>query len=74
MKNHTKPLEELVQGLPPEIRKEVKAFVTSLMRKRAKKPAGKLKFDWAGALKDLRDQYTSVALQHKISEWRIGER
>lgn len=74
MKNHTKPLEELVKGLPPEIRQEVKAFVTSLIRKREKKPTGKLKFDWAGALKDLRDQYTSVALQHKISEWRIGER
>ena len=74
MKNHTNPLEELVQGLPPEIRKEVKAFVTSLIRKREKKPRGKLKFDWAGALKDLRDQYTSVELQHKISEWRIGER
>ncbi len=74
MKNHTKPLEELFQGLPPEIRKEVKQFVTSLIRKRAKKPTGKLKFAWAGALKDLRDQYTSVELQHKISEWRIGER
>ena len=74
MKNHTKPLEELVQGLPPEIRKEVKEFVTSLIRKREKKPTGKLKFDWAGALKDLRDQYPSVELQHKISEWRIGER
>jgi hypothetical protein len=74
MKNHTKPLEELVRGLPPEIRQEVKAFVTSLIRKREKKPRGKLKSDWAGALKDLRDQYTSVELQHKISEWRIGER
>ena len=42
MKNHTKPLEELVQGLPPEIRKEVKAFVTSLIRKREKKPRGVL--------------------------------
>jgi hypothetical protein len=74
MKNHAKPLDELVRGLPPEIRKEVKAFVTSLIRKREKKPSGKLKFDWAGGLKDLRDQYTSVQLQHKISEWRSGER
>lgn len=74
MKNHTKPLDELVKRLPPEIRKEVKEFVASLIRKREKKPSGKLKFDWAGALKDLRGQYTSVELQHKISEWRIGER
>lgn len=74
MKNHTRRLDELVKGLPPEIRKEVKEFVASLIQKRQKKPSGKLKFDWAGALKDLRDQYTSVELQHKISEWRIGER
>jgi len=39
------------------------------MRKGKKKP----KFDWAGTLKDLRSQYTSVGLQHKIIEWRIGE-
>lgn len=74
MKNHTKPLDVLVKGLPPEIRKEVKKFVASLIRKRQKRPSGRLKFDWAGALKDLRDQYTSVELQHKISEWRIGDR
>jgi hypothetical protein len=75
MKNHAKPLDDLIQGLPPEIRNEVKAFVRSLIRKRQKKPGRKkLKFGWAGALKDLREQYTSVELQHKISEWRIGER
>ena len=37
-------------------------------RKTKKKP----RFDWAGALKDLRARYTSVELQHKIAEWRIG--
>ncbi len=35
---------------------------------------GTPRFDWAGALKELREQYTSVELQHKIAEWRIGER
>ncbi|RQW79358.1 MAG: DUF2281 domain-containing protein [Methanothrix sp.] len=29
-----------------------------------------LKLDWRGALEDMKDQYTSVELQHKISEWR----
>jgi len=29
----------------------------------------KLKFDWEGALADLRDKYTSVELQHKALEW-----
>lgn len=74
MKDHGKPLEKLVKTLPPDVQKEVRDYIESLMRKRSKKPRRKLKFDWAGALKDLRSEYTSVELQHKISEWRIGER
>ena len=35
--------------------------------RRRKKP----KFDWAGGLKELRDEYTSVELQEKASEWRV---
>jgi hypothetical protein len=30
-------------------------------------------FSWAGALKDLRDKYTSVELQHEISKRRVDE-
>jgi len=30
---------------------------------------GELKLDWRGALRDLRDKYTSVELQHKVLEW-----
>ena len=30
----------------------------------------KPKFDWAGGLKELRAQYTSVELQKKALEWR----
>lgn len=30
-------------------------------------------FKWAGALKDLRDRYTSGELQHKANDWRSGE-
>ena len=26
-------------------------------------------FDWEGALSDLKEQYTSVELQHKIHKW-----
>jgi len=31
----------------------------------------KLRLDWAGALKDMRDQYTSVELQHKILDYWV---
>jgi len=65
-------LKELVEQLPPDLQEETKQFVEFLLEKRGKKPRGKPTFEWAGALKELRDQYTSVELQHKISEWRIG--
>lgn len=65
-------LVELIAQLPPELQREVQDFVESLLERR-KRPKGKPQFDWAGALKDLRGQYTSVELQHKINEWRIAE-
>lgn len=69
-----KSIDERVKDLPPDLQKEVEDFVEFLLERRLRKPRGKPDFAWAGALKDLRDQYTSVQLQHKISEWRIGER
>ncbi len=63
-----KRLEELIKELPSELQQEVEDFVQFLIEKRTRKPKGKLKFDWEGALQDLRDQYTSVELQHKILE------
>jgi len=52
----------------------VRGFAEFLLERKVKKPKGKPKFGRAGVLKDLRDKYTSVELQHKISEWRIGEK
>ena len=68
------PLKEFVEKLPPDLQQEVKDFIEFLLEKRAKKTHGKPKFDWAGALEDLRNQYTSVELQHAISKWRISDR
>jgi len=65
-------LKEMIDKLPPELQREVRDFVEFLLEKKMKKGKKKPKFDWAGALKDLRGQYTSVELQHKIVEWRIG--
>ncbi len=68
-----KTLEEKIKELPPELQQEVGDFVEFLLEKRKPKaelkPKGKFKFDWAGALKDMRDEYTSVELQHKIRDW-----
>jgi hypothetical protein len=69
-----KRIEERVKELPPDLKKEVEKFVDSLEKRRRKRPRTGLKMEWAGALKDLRPKYNSVELQHKISEWRIGEK
>jgi hypothetical protein len=62
-------LRELTEKLPPDLQQEVRDFVEFLLEKRAPKSKGELKLDWRGALRDLRDKYTSVELQHKVLEW-----
>ncbi len=64
--------EELVEQLPPDVRQEVRDFIESLLEKRRKKLKGRPSFEWAGALRDLQDRYTSVQLQHQIAEWRTS--
>ncbi len=61
---------EKVKELPPELQQEVEDFVQFLIEKRVRKPGRKLRQDWAGALRDYRDQYTSLELQKKSLEWR----
>jgi hypothetical protein len=70
MQVQIKPLEELVKELPPDCKEEVRDFVEFLLERRGRKRGGKLRQDWAGALKDYRDQYTSLELQKKALEWR----
>jgi hypothetical protein len=61
---------EMIKELPPELQQEVEDFVQFLIEKRARKPGRKLRQDWAGALRDYRDRYTSLELQKKALEWR----
>lgn len=68
------PLKKLVEELPPELRQQVEDFARFLLATKVNRGQGKTRgkptFSWAGALKDLRDKYTSVELQHEISSWR----
>ncbi len=63
-------LEEIIKKLPPEYEQEVEDFVRFLIEKRSLKQGRKLRQDWAGALRDYRNQYTSMELQKKALEWR----
>jgi len=66
-------IEELMKQLPPELQQEVVDFAQFLVEKRTPKRGRKLRQDWAGALSEYRDQYTSLELQKKALEWWEGE-
>lgn len=65
-------LQEMVRMLPPALQLEVQDFVAFLLERQAKKTKRPMKFQWEGVLKDLSRQYTSVQLQHQITDLRGG--
>lgn len=62
-------LEELIKQLPPDLKQEVRDFIEFLIEKRSRKKERKLRLDWAGGLREYRDQFTSLELQKKALEW-----
>jgi galactose-1-phosphate uridylyltransferase len=64
-----KPIEEIVKELPPDLQKEVYDFAQYLLKKKPKPKQRQMKLTWAGALKEYRNQYTSLELQKKALEW-----
>jgi len=70
-----KKLEEIIKELPEDLRKELEDFAQFLWEKNKKRKIRREpKFDWAGSLSDLANDFSSVELQHKISDWRIGKK
>jgi hypothetical protein len=68
MEDRIQRITTLFLQLPPNLQQEVEDFTQFLFEKYAQKPKHTLKLDWRGALSDMKDQYTSVELQHKILE------
>ena len=67
-----KTLDELVEvtkELPEELQSEVRDFARFLRESRVPRPRRKLRQDWAGGLREFRDEYTSLELQKKALEW-----
>lgn len=59
-----------IEALPPELRREVEDFVDFLQSRSARRKKGEMKLDWRGGLADLKDNYTSVELQHEVlKQW-----
>ena len=61
----TQTLKEKLEALPEPLQKEVEDFVDFLLSKREAQRKG-FSFSWAGGLSDLKDETTSVELQHEI--------
>ena len=58
-----------VLDLPSELRdRDVEVIILPVEKDKKRKT--KLSQNWAGALSDYRDQYTSLELQKKALEWR----
>ncbi|MBW4516799.1 MAG: DUF2281 domain-containing protein [Timaviella obliquedivisa GSE-PSE-MK23-08B] len=64
-------LIEKINTLPPHLRVKVEEFVNALEKEELKPKSGKrLRQDWAGALNDYRDRYTSLELQNEtVEQW-----
>lgn len=62
-------LNELVEKLPPDLQREVEDFARFLLETRGQVKGGRLRLDWAGALSEFRQRYTSLELQKKAMEW-----
>jgi hypothetical protein len=70
MSSDQKSLEEIVRELPPDSQAKVRQFVETLLKTTDDRANKKFKQNWAGALSDYRDKYTSLELQQKSLEWR----
>ena len=65
-----RPLSELIDELPSAAQQEVRDFVEFLISRHGREPGKKLRQDWAGALRDYRNEYSALELQKKALEWR----
>jgi len=63
-------LEEMAKNLPPDLRIQVIHFIEFLLERKVPKRRVTLRQDWAGALRDVKGEYTSMVLQNKALKWR----
>lgn len=70
MQEQAGSLEELFGQLLPENQNELRHYLEFLIAKQEARARRPPQFDWAGAAADLREQHSSVELQHEIANWR----
>jgi hypothetical protein len=67
-----KEIEVRMEKLPEYLRREVLDYIDflSIKYKGKLRNEKKFEFDWEGGLLEVRENFTSVELQHKSMEWR----
>ena len=65
-------INKKIEKMPPDLLSEVMDYIDYLMHKYSIVSKTKTTFDfsWEGGLTEISKKYTSVDLQHKVSEWR----
>ena len=64
-------LAEKIEQLHPEEQQQVEIIIEQMLKQKTTSSPKQWKFDWEGALKDMRNEFTSVELQHSITKlWR----
>jgi hypothetical protein len=61
-------VEELIRSLPAELRQKVEAYVESLIESQPDSARSGLAVDWRGDLREFREEYDSVQLQHEATQ------
>jgi len=61
-------IEKKIRELDTGSLNEVNRLIDTLLEKKHPEKKTHLSLSWSGGLKELRDQYTSVELQHKVLE------
>ncbi|MFW6194460.1 MAG: DUF2281 domain-containing protein [Halobacteriota archaeon] len=62
-------IERLFKRLPDDLKKEVIDYMEFLLERGSQTKEKELKFTWRGGLRELKDEYSSVDLQHKRKWW-----
>ncbi len=62
-------LLEIYNRLPPELQREMVDYAQYLSQKSMSITKKKMQFNWVGAIRDFRGQYTSLELQKQGMKW-----
>lgn len=66
----SRELKSKIDHLSPGAINDLDLFVESLLNKSKALRKGKLRQNWAGAIKSYKKEFTSLELQKKALEWR----